>query len=118
MSDVKDILGLSRESAPSEVGASNARKDKVKELKERPKGMSREAFNLLHGSHHIQQGAIISDIVKKDDAKPAPSFTQVCAKLLPSCFRTRCHLHLRTETMAPVAALTLHELEHAHAPCW
>lgn len=77
MSDVKDILGLGRDGDGSAAGGPNPKKEKTKELlKERPKGMSRETFNLLHGSHHIQQGIVLDDLVKKDEPKAAPAYAQ------------------------------------------
>jgi hypothetical protein len=73
MGDVKDILGLSRDGGGAEAGA--GKKDKPKELKVRPKGMSRETFNLLHGTHHLQQGDIMKEIEREKE--PTTSFTKV-----------------------------------------
>jgi hypothetical protein len=77
MADVKDILGISRDNGAGEP-APSSRKEKTKELRGRPKGMSRETFNLLYGTHPIPQGALLSEIAKKEDPKPGPSYTQVC----------------------------------------
>ena len=77
MGDVKDILGLSREGGGHDAGGQRKEKEKEKkELKTRPKGMSREAFNLLHGSHHIQQGDLLKEIEQKEE-QPKQSFTKV-----------------------------------------
>lgn len=75
MGDVKDILGLGRDSTGADA-ALKEKKDK-KELQQRPKGMSREAFNLLHGSHHIQQGDLLREYQQKEQQKAA-TFTKVC----------------------------------------
>ena len=75
MGDVKDILGINRENGSGEPGPSS-RKERTKELRERPKGMSRETFNLLYGTHPIPQSALMNEIAKKDETK-APSYAQV-----------------------------------------
>ena len=83
MTDVKDILGLSREGGDG----GEAKKEKQKELKTRPKGMSRETFNLLHGSHHIQQGDMMRKIAQQEEQKSA-TYTKVCSRhCLSRCAR-------------------------------
>mmetsp|Transcript_18639 Transcript_18639/g.56311 ORF Transcript_18639/g.56311 Transcript_18639/m.56311 type:complete len:543 (-) Transcript_18639:194-1822(-) len=64
MSDVKDILGLSRP-ASDVLGET---KPKPKEAKaKRPEGMSREAFALLGDSHPITPTALANELKKGDD---------------------------------------------------
>lgn len=60
MSDVKDILGVSR------AGGQKADGKKEKEKVQRPAGMSREAFALLDGSHPIPP-SLAGDLRKKSD---------------------------------------------------
>lgn len=107
MGDVKDILGLSRDSAGAE--ALPAKKDKVKELKTRPKGMSRETFNLLHGTHHLQQGEILREIEK--DRQPAPaSFTKVRVRRQVAAhayLRIFAHAHTLAQTDWPAGTFAL-----------
>ena len=65
MSDVKDILGLSR---PAEDAVGGDAKPKAKEAKaKRPEGMSREAFALLGDSHPITPTALANELKKGDD---------------------------------------------------
>lgn len=79
MSDVKDILGLPRQNDKGEQP-----KEKPKDVKqERPKGLSREAYNLLYGTHPIAPGSLLKEISKKDNGKPAPSSVHVTYQFLP-----------------------------------
>ena len=67
MSDVKDILGLSR---PASDGMGEA-KPKVKGAKaKRPEGMSREAFALLGDSHPITPTALANELKGDDKVSP------------------------------------------------
>lgn len=74
MGDVKDILGLKKASVPASAEASTSKKDKGKEsVRERPKGLSREAFNLLYGQHPIAPCRLLSEVAKKEEPKTANS---------------------------------------------
>jgi hypothetical protein len=73
MSDVKDILGLSKGGATPDA---TPQKKETKEVRERPKGLSREAFNLLYGQHPIAPCRLLNEVVKKEEPKSAPT-TQV-----------------------------------------
>jgi DNA methyltransferase 1-associated protein 1 len=70
MSDVKDILGMSRR-GPAEPRAPKEKAQKA----QRPQGMSREAFALLGDSHPIISSQLMESVGKKADvkAKPKPS---------------------------------------------
>lgn len=73
MADVKDILGLPpRSGEPSEP-----KEPKPKAKQERPKGVSKEAYNLLYGSHPITPANLLKE-VKKDAKKQAPTSVQAC----------------------------------------
>lgn len=74
MSDIKDILGVSRGGSGGEQAkALKPKKEKMK----RPTGLSREAFALLGDSHPIMSSQLLEGLNKgkKDDklAKPKPS---------------------------------------------
>lgn len=72
MGDVKDILGLGKTSVSGDASAT--KKEKGKEsIRERPKGLSREAFNLLYGQHPIAPCRLLSEVAKKEEPKTASS---------------------------------------------
>ena len=75
MSDIKDILGVSRGGAGGDP-ALKGPKPKKEKMK-RPTGLSREAFALLGDSHPIVSSQLLEGLNKnkKDDklAKPKPS---------------------------------------------
>ncbi|KAL4858886.1 SWR1-complex protein 4 [Chlorella vulgaris] len=62
MGDVKDILGVPRDGGLP--AAPKSKKDTPKLVK--PKGMSREAFALLSGSHPLMPSQLMGDIRKKE----------------------------------------------------
>jgi DNA methyltransferase 1-associated protein 1 len=69
MADMKDILGVPRNAAPTED-----KKPEKKERVKRPEGMSREAFALLGGSNPIIPRHMLDGFKKKDkQQKPKPS---------------------------------------------
>jgi hypothetical protein len=101
MADVKDILGISRDNGAGEPGPSS-RKEKAKELRERPKGMSRETYNLLYRTHPIPQGELLSEIAKKEEPKTGPSYTQVrCIPLLVQSRGLHCSPAWRSAAFNP-----------------
>lgn len=65
MSDLKDILGVSR--TPAAEGE-RPKKEKQERMK-RPEGMSREAFALLGDNHPIMPSQLLSGLKKKKDDK-------------------------------------------------
>ena len=70
MGDVKDILGLNKGTASTSAEPSASKKDKAREtVRERPKGLSREAFNLLYGQHPIAPCRLLSEVAKKEEPK-------------------------------------------------
>lgn len=76
MSDIKDILGVSRGGAGGEQGPKGPKPKKEK--MKRPTGLSREAFALLGDSHPIMSSQLLEGLNKgKKDAdklaKPKPS---------------------------------------------
>lgn len=74
MGDVKDILGLNKGTASTSAEASTTKKEKAREsIKERPKGLSREAFNLLYGQHPIAPCRLLSEVAKKEEPKTTSS---------------------------------------------
>lgn len=74
MGDVKDILGLNKGTASTPAEASASKKEKGREsIKERPKGLSREAFNLLYGQHPIAPCRLLSEVAKKEEPKTTSS---------------------------------------------
>lgn len=62
MGDIKDILGVPRDGLPP---AAKSKKSKAPKLV-KPKGMSREAFALLSGSHPLMPSQLMGDIRKKE----------------------------------------------------
>ena len=71
MADVRDILGV----AGKGPATGDEAKPKAKEARVRPKGMSREAFALLDGSHplgttHLAEGLLKKQKDKQQKARP------------------------------------------------
>lgn len=69
MSDVKDILGLSR---PASDGLAEAKPKGKGPKAKRPEGMSREAFALLGDSHPITPTALANELKGDDKVSPIP----------------------------------------------
>lgn len=83
MGDVKDILGLNKATASTSAEASTSKKEKAREsVRERPKGLSREAFNLLYGQHPIAPCRLLSEVAKKEEPKTTSS-AQVTYQFVP-----------------------------------
>ena len=76
MSDIKDILGMSRPGGAAGGGGDPKAAKPKKEKMKRPSGLSREAFALLGDSHPIMSSQLLEGLGKKKDdklAKPKPS---------------------------------------------
>jgi DNA methyltransferase 1-associated protein 1 len=68
MTDVQDILGVSRSGANNDKPEQKEKKEKVK----RPEGMSREAFALLGGVHPLIPSHIADGLKRQADAQQKP----------------------------------------------
>ena len=66
MADIKDILGVARTAPAGPLDAVPGPKPKERP-EARPKGMSREAYALLQGSHPLVPSQLVGDIRKKSE---------------------------------------------------